>query len=49
MAFDGRRQAEFLIEVLAADRPGDLQDALEDALSRGKRWRERIATIRGGA
>ena len=42
-AIKDRRQAEFLIEVLAADRPGDLQDALEDALSRGKRWRERIA------
>jgi hypothetical protein len=41
-----RLQAEFLIKVLAADRPGDLQDALDDALSRGKRWRERIkATV----
>jgi hypothetical protein len=37
-----RLQAKFLIEVLAEDRPGDLRDALEDALSRGKRWRERI-------
>lgn len=42
-AIKDRLQAEFLIQVLAADRPGDLQDALEDALSRGKRWRERIA------
>ncbi|TGT08242.1 hypothetical protein EN856_35800, partial [Mesorhizobium sp. M8A.F.Ca.ET.213.01.1.1] len=37
-----RLQAEFLITVLALDRPDDLQEALEDALSRGKRWRERI-------
>jgi hypothetical protein len=35
-------QAEFLVKVLAADRPDDLRDALEEALSRGKRWRERI-------
>ncbi|MGV3553445.1 nucleotidyltransferase family protein [Rhizobium sp.] len=38
-----RLQAAFLIETLAADRPGDLQDAIEDALSRGKRWHARIA------
>ena len=41
-AIKDRLQAAFLIEVLAEDRPGDLQDALEDALSRGKSWRERI-------
>lgn len=42
-ALKDRMQAEFLIDVLAADRPDDLRDALEDALGRGKRWRERIA------
>ena len=41
-AIKDRLQAEFLINILAADRPDDLRDALEDALSRGKRWRERI-------
>ena len=38
-----RRQAAFLIEALAEDRPDDLAEAYEDALSRGPRWRERIA------
>lgn len=38
-----RRQASFLIEALAEDRPGELREAYEDALSRGPRWRERIA------
>lgn len=37
-----RGQAAFLIEVLAEDRPDDLREALEDALSRGPRWRARI-------
>jgi len=37
-----RLQAEFLIEVLAEDRPGDLKDAYEDALARGPRWAERL-------
>ncbi|WP_245478401.1 MULTISPECIES: GSU2403 family nucleotidyltransferase fold protein [unclassified Mesorhizobium] len=41
-ALKDRLQAEFLITVLALDRPDDVQEALEDALSRGKRWRERI-------
>lgn len=41
-AIKDRRQAAFLIDVLAADRPDDLHDALEEALSRGKRWRERL-------
>jgi hypothetical protein len=41
-AVKDRLQAEFLVGVLAADRPDDLRDALEEALSRGKRWRERI-------
>lgn len=38
-----RLQAEFLVDVLSADRPDDLREALEDALARGKRWRDRIA------
>lgn len=37
-----RGQAAFLISVLAEDRPDDLRDAWEDALSRGPRWRQRI-------
>lgn len=41
-AVKDRLQAEFLINVLATDRPDDLYEALDDALSRGKRWRKRI-------
>lgn len=37
-----RRQAAFLIEVLAQDRPDELRDAYEDALSRGRKWRSRV-------
>lgn len=37
-----RGQAAFLIDVLAEDRPDDLREAFEDALSRGPRWRARI-------
>lgn len=37
-----RRQAAFLIEVLSQDRPDELNDAYEDALSRGPKWRSRI-------
>ncbi len=37
-----RGQAAYLIEVLAEDRPDDIREAYEDALSRGPRWRERI-------
>ena len=37
-----RAQAAFLIAVLARDRPDDLAEAHEDALSRGPRWRDRI-------
>ena len=39
-----RGQAAFLILVLAADRPDDLAEAYADALSRGPRWRDRIAS-----
>jgi hypothetical protein len=39
-----RRQAAFLIDVLAEDRPDELKDAMEDAKSRGPKWRERIST-----
>lgn len=37
-----RGQAAFLIEMLAEDRPDDLREAYQDALSRGPRWRERL-------
>lgn len=37
-----RGQAAFLISILAEDRPDDLREAYEDALSRGQRWRNRI-------
>lgn len=42
-AIKDRGQAAFLIEILAQDRPDDLGEAYENALSRGPRWRERIA------
>jgi hypothetical protein len=35
-------QAETLITLLARDRPGDLVEAYQDAMSRGPRWRERM-------
>jgi hypothetical protein len=38
-----RRQAAFLIEILARDRPDELREAYQDALTRGPRWRERLA------
>ncbi|MBA4789201.1 MAG: hypothetical protein H2042_05835 [Rhizobiales bacterium] len=41
-AHKDRLQAEFLIDVLAEDRPGDLVEAYEDAVLQGPRWRERI-------
>ncbi|MCE6967180.1 GSU2403 family nucleotidyltransferase fold protein [Cereibacter sphaeroides] len=37
-----RGQAAFLISILAEDRPDDLREAFEDALSRGPRWRQRL-------
>jgi len=37
-----RAQAEFRIAVLAEDRPHELLEAYEDALSRGPRTRERM-------
>jgi hypothetical protein len=37
-----RAQAAFLIEILAEDRPDELQEAYEDALQRGPKWRQRI-------
>lgn len=39
-----RSQAEFLIRILAEDRPDDLAEAYEHALSQGPRWRDRIAS-----
>lgn len=41
-AIKDRAQAAFLIEILAQDRPDDLADAYQDALTRGPRWRARI-------
>lgn len=38
-----RAQADLLIEVLSQERPHDLAEAYEDALSRGPAWRSRIA------
>lgn len=37
-----RAQAAFLVAVLSEDRPDELAEAYEDALSRGPRWRDRI-------
>ena len=37
-----RAQAAFLIGILAEDRPIELLEAFEDAVSRGSRWKERI-------
>ncbi len=42
-----RAQAAFLIRVLAEDRPDDLIDAYEHALSQGPQWRDRIASSLG--
>lgn len=38
-----RAQAALLIEVLAEDRPDELREAYDDALSRGPAWAEHIA------
>lgn len=35
-------QAEILMSILAEDRPSDLIDAYEEAMSRGPHWRERL-------
>ncbi len=39
-----RRQARFLIEILAEDRPDELLEAYEDARARGTRWADRLDT-----
>ncbi len=39
-----RQQAAFLIAILSEDRPGELAEAYEDAMSRGTKWRERIGS-----
>lgn len=41
-AVKDRRQAAFLVEVLAADRPDDLLEAWETARAAGPRWRARL-------
>ena len=33
-----------LIDILARDRPDELREAYTDALARGPRWRERLAS-----
>lgn len=38
-----RAQAAFLIDILAQDRPDDLAEAYEGAVSSGPRWSERMA------
>lgn len=43
-AVKDRRQAAMLIDVLARDRPDELREAYADALARGPRWRERLAS-----
>ncbi len=37
-----RAQAAFLVEALAYERPDELAEAYEDALSRGPKWKQRI-------
>lgn len=37
-----RRQAHFLIDILAEDRPDELLEAYEDARARGPRWAARL-------
>ena len=37
-----RLQAAFLVEILAEDRPDELQAVFADAMARGRPWRERI-------
>jgi hypothetical protein len=39
-----RAQAAFLVRILSEDRPEDLGEAYEHALSQGPRWRDRIAS-----
>lgn len=41
-AVKDRLQAEYLINVMAANWPDDLREAVEGTFSRGRRWRERI-------
>jgi hypothetical protein len=36
------KQAEFLLEVLMEDRPGDVVDAYRDAYAMGPKWRDHI-------
>ncbi len=42
-SFKDRAQAETLISILASERPIDLSDAYQDALSRGPSWRRHIS------
>lgn len=42
-SYKDRQQAKWLIESMAYDRPMDVWEAYQDALSRGPKWRDRIA------
>ncbi len=41
-AIKDRAQAEFLIEVLNEQRPGELAEAYEEARNNGPKWRARL-------
>jgi len=41
-AFKDRKQAAWLIESMAEDRPADVWEAYQDALAHGPKWRDRI-------
>ncbi len=41
-AMKDRAQAEFLIEVMAEQRPDELAEAYETAISEGPKWRDHI-------
>ena len=41
-AYKDRKQAAWLIENMAEDRPADVWEAYQDAIARGPKWRGRI-------
>jgi len=41
-AFKDRKQAAWLIENMAEDRPADVWEAYQDAMARGPKWRDGI-------
>ena len=46
-AIKDRKQAIFLIDALLEDRPDELRQAYQEAMSRGPRWRERLTSALG--